>query len=219
MKITKHAQSCFLVETGDVKILIDPGNFVFEKEGFDPANFTNIDAVFISHPHSDHLDLPNLVKIADKNHATVYANQQVNDEVLSGAGLSGVEVLKDGDAADVKGVQVKVIKSEHGPLPTGDTPPDVMGFLIDDGTTTFYDPADTMELMATADVIAEPICDKVVMDIEKAKSEAIRTKPKLVIPIHYDNPAFPVEVEDFVSAMSDTGIEVRVLGYGESVEA
>lgn len=57
------------------------------------------------------------------------------------------------------------------------------------------------------------------MNIEQAKEEVLKLKPEIVIPIHYDNPVFPVNVADFEKTMQGTGIEVKTLSWGESIEA
>lgn len=215
MKITKHAQSCLLVETEDTKILIDPGVFVTEKEGYDLNKFVNIDAILISHEHSDHFEPEDIKKIINNNpDIPVYTTEKVK----SLFDYKNVSVLKSQQVITLNEFYITGVKSIHGPLPNGMEPPEVIGFLIDDGKNTFYDPADTIKLFAKAEIIAEPICGHVVMDIERAKEEALRIKPREVFPIHYDNPTFPVDVNDFAEAMKDTGIDVRVLKDGEVIE-
>lgn len=216
MKITKHAQSCFLVESDDSKILIDPGVYVTEKEGYNLAEFSDVDAVVISHEHSDHFSSENLDIIIQNNPAVkIYATKTVKELF----GKKNTTIFNDGDVVLVKDVHLTGVKSIHGPLPNGMEPPEVIGVMIDDVKTTFYDPSDTVELYKNADVVAVPICGVVVMDIEKAKAEAVRVAPKYVIPIHYDSPSFPVEVEDFVKSMEDTGLKVKALGNGDCLEA
>jgi L-ascorbate metabolism protein UlaG (beta-lactamase superfamily) len=216
MKITKHAQSCLLVETGAAKILIDPGVFVTEKEHFDLNNFLGIDAIVITHEHSDHFSPENL-DIIIRNNPTVPIFTTETVKCLFDK--ENVTVLKDSQTINIKDCALTGVKSVHGPLPNGMEPPEVIGVLIDDGRTMFYDPSDSTRLFVKADIIAEPICGKVVMDIEKAKSEALRVMPRIVFPIHFDNPVFPVDPDDFIKAMADTSIECRLLAFNKSIEA
>ncbi|MEK7447474.1 MAG: MBL fold metallo-hydrolase [Patescibacteria group bacterium] len=230
MKITKHGQSCFLIETKQgSRILIDPGTYVFGmKETLTPGDFQEIDVLVITHQHSDHFDVENVVKIIEgnKEHGIrIFSTTSVR-EILKERGID-LEVIANGQKIDSLGVaqdiSITVILSQHGPkngiLPSGDKVPIVSGVLIEekDGTS-FYDPGDTIELKTTADVIATPICGKVVLNIEEAKEQLLELKPKIVIPIHYDNSAYPAEPADFNEAMKDTGIEVRVLSDGEMIE-
>src|SRR3989344_8152011 len=80
MKITKYPQSNFLIEEGGKKILIDPGNFTFEK--YQPESFRQIDATLITHQHPDHLD-KEAVKALRGLGIPVYGNSDVAS-VLSG---------------------------------------------------------------------------------------------------------------------------------------
>lgn len=214
MKITKHAQSCLLVETENTKLLIDPGVFVTEKEHFDLSKFTGIDAIFISHEHSDHFEPENIKQILINNpDIPIYTTETVK-KLLD---CKDVNILNDKQAVQINEVIITGVKSQHGPLPNGMEPPEVIGFLIDDKKNTFYDPSDTIELFAKAEIIALPICGKVVMDIQKAKEEALRVKPEVVFPIHFDNPVFPVNPDDFILAMTDTNIKCKLLSFNESM--
>lgn len=215
MKITKHAQSCLLVESANTKILIDPGVFVTEKEKYDINNFTEIDAIIITHQHSDHFSPENLeLIIANNPNVPIFTTRSVRSLFEK----PNVKVICDQGVVQVKNITITGVTSKHGPVPNGTPTPEVIGVLINDGSTTFYDPSDSIELFATADVVAEPICGVVVMDIQKAKEEALRTQPKIVFPIHFDNPAFPVVPEDFPIAMEGTGVKCVMLDHGESVE-
>ena len=51
MRITSLGHACLLVETGDQRILIDPGTF---SPGF--QDLTDLDAIVVTHQHADHVD-------------------------------------------------------------------------------------------------------------------------------------------------------------------
>lgn len=212
MKITKHAQSCFLIETMSARILIDPGEYVFGKEGLKADDFQDIDVVLITHEHYDHLDMENLKIIIKNNHPQIFSTHKVLEMISS-------EIPGRYEEEIPESIKIEKYASKHGPLPNGNEPPPVTGFVIDDGETRFYTPGDTIFLneKAKADIIAVPICGKVVMDIKKAKEELLKAKPKLAIPIHYDNPMFPVKIDDFAKEMEGTGILVKILNYGDTI--
>jgi L-ascorbate metabolism protein UlaG (beta-lactamase superfamily) len=62
MRITHLGHACLLVETGDVRVLIDPGSF---SHGFE--ELTELDAVLITHAHGDHYDADRLPTLLDGN--------------------------------------------------------------------------------------------------------------------------------------------------------
>ena len=214
MKITKHAQSCFLIETASSKVLVDPGSYVFNEEGIPAEYFQSVDAIVITHEHSDHFDLESVAKIIQNNSPKVFSTSRVLEAIKAKLGERSEKELPQ----DLK---IEQYSSKHGMAPAPDfVPPEVIGYVISDGKTSFYTPGDSTYLdpNAKADVIGVPICGQVVMDIATAKSEVLKLKPKIVIPMHYDNSKYPVNVNDFVSAMNGTGIEVRALKWGEEIE-
>ncbi len=226
MKITKHAQSCFLVETErGSRILIDPGVYVFgQKETLTPDDFQNIDILIITHEHSDHFDPGNVKKIVEREKSLqIFSTEVLTEKITCEIGVKpkALEDMRDvSGLGSGRDITITGIPSVHGPLPNGNEPPQVCGALIkEENGPSFYAPGDTIQLGADADIIAAPICGKVVLNIDEAKQQLLERKPNVAIPIHYDNPVFPVDVQDFITAMADTGIEVKYLKDGESYEA
>lgn len=222
MKITKHAQSCFLIETLHNRILVDPGYFVFTDEGLKPEDFSDIDLLIITHEHKDHFDYENVKIIIENSNPEILCTSKIieqikNDYPQANIGVTGNRIIHDYSDFKIQGVL-----SVHGPLPNGTKPPRVSGFLITEKDTniTLYDPGDTVVLDANikSEVIAVPICGRVVMDIAQAKKELLKLMPVKVIPIHYDNPIFPVDVKDFEKEMVGTGIEEVTLDWGQQIE-
>lgn len=226
MKITKHGQSCFLIETKQgSRILIDPGTYVFgDKEKLTSEDFKKIDILIITHEHSDHFDIENVKKIIQSNpQIKIFTTTKVK-EILGGSDKVSIlgSVNKEQGLGIAGDITITGVVSRHGKkdgfLPSGDKAPAVTGVLIEADNKSFYHPGDTIELKITADVIATPICGVVVLDIEEAKEQLLSLKPKIAIPMHYDNSAYPVDPTDFIEAMKDTGIDVKVLGDGETIE-
>lgn len=221
MKITKHAQSCLLIETKSSKILVDPGFFVFTDERLKSSNFQNIDLLIITHEHTDHFDLANVKEIISNNQLRILCTEATHDILVKEMFDLKIDLLTDKSKFEFSDFIVDGFLSKHGPLPSGNEPPVVCGFKLTDLTTneSIYDPGDTIVLVETgANIVATPICGTVVLNIDQAKSELIRVDAKIAIPIHYDNAKFPVDVKDFEIAMQKTEVEVKRLNWGESYE-
>ena len=76
MKMTKYEHSCVVVEEAGRQLVIDPGRF---SVSFRPSSV--IDAVVVTHIHSDHFDPQTLKQIRAQNpHVKLYAPKQVKDE-------------------------------------------------------------------------------------------------------------------------------------------
>lgn len=52
MKITKFGHCCLLVEENNLRILIDPGNYLKRAD-----DLKDIDTMLITHSHQDYLDI------------------------------------------------------------------------------------------------------------------------------------------------------------------
>jgi len=123
------------------------------------------------------------------------------------------KILQPNETVEINDIKIQGVKSTHGDLPNGKPKPDVIGFLIDN---KFYHPGDTifLEEKPYAEIVFVPICGVVVMNISEAAQFVEEIGPKIAIPIHYDNPNYPVDVNDF-------GREVeiaKILKNGESLE-
>ncbi len=215
MKVTKYPQACFLINYQGVNILIDPGVYVYQQMDMKPEDFTKIDLILLTHGDPDHTDPEALKIIQQQNSCPIWCNREVKDK-LELADIPA-EIIAYDEVKEFKKIKIKAIKSVHGKIPGKDFIPQVTGFLIDD---KLYHPGDTiyLENKPYADVVLVPICGTVVMDIEEAKRFSLDIKPQLVIPMHYDSPRFPGDPEEFLQAMSDCDLSVKILNFGESIE-
>jgi len=208
MKITKYGQSAILIEDYKKKrILIDPGSFCFEQ--ITPEEFGKIDILLITHKHSDHF-IPDKIKIIIQNNPgiIVLSNQEVK-EILDEA-----ELIFPSETKTIDDIKIKCISQVHGDLPNGMKKPIDIGFLIDN---KLYHPGDSiyMEEKPHAEILFLPFCGKVVMDIPDAIKFAREVDAKLIIPIHYDNPAYPADPNNLVS--QGKGLNIKILKNKESL--
>lgn len=212
MKITKYPQSAILIEDyKNKRILIDPGSYCY-SDNFAPENWGKIDILLFTHVHGDHF-MPEVAKtLAEINpDILIISNSEVKAE-LDGENIAS-KILQPGELVEADDIKIQGVKSIHGDLPNGKPKPDVIGFLIDD---KIYHPGDTIYLQEKpyAEIVFVPICGVVVMNVLEAAKFIKEIGPKIAIPIHYDNPSYPVNVEDF-------GREVeiaKILKNGESIE-
>jgi N-acyl-phosphatidylethanolamine-hydrolysing phospholipase D len=72
-----------------------------------------IDFVVISHAHYDHLDLPTLVRLADRGENTRFLVPLGNAELLRDAGIERVEEFDWGTRTRVGDVEVVCVPSQH----------------------------------------------------------------------------------------------------------
>ncbi|MCK4589752.1 MAG: MBL fold metallo-hydrolase [Nanoarchaeota archaeon] len=216
MKITKYAQSCFLIETKGKRILIDPGNL----NDFKPEDWKEIDILLLTHRHHDHC-LPETVKvIVENNKVEILCNSEVA-EMLEGI---KVMVMEESDKKDFDGIEIEMTKAIHGYLPAmKDTgyPKESNGFIIRDGKTSVYHCGDTLsfEHNYKADVVLVPICGHaVVMEPLVAIEFGEEMGAKLIIPMHYDSDKHQMGTEEFERLAKEKGINYKILKNGESIE-
>jgi N-acyl-phosphatidylethanolamine-hydrolysing phospholipase D len=72
-----------------------------------------IDFVVVSHNHYDHLDLPTLVALAERDPQTRFFVPLENGELLRDKGIDNVEELDWGAASEVAGVRVHCLPAQH----------------------------------------------------------------------------------------------------------
>ncbi|MCL5410284.1 MAG: MBL fold metallo-hydrolase [Patescibacteria group bacterium] len=212
MKITKYPQSAILIEDyKNKRILIDPGSYCY-NENFKLKSWGKIDILLFTHVHGDHF-MPEVAKILKEINPNLFiaSNLEVKAE-LDKENIAS-KILQPNEIIEIDDIKIKGVKSIHGDLPNGKPKPDVIGFLIDD---KFYHPGDTIYLQEKpyADIVFVPICGVVVMNVEEAVRFVEEINPKIAIPIHYDNPNYPVSVDDFASKVPIA----RVLKNGESLD-
>lgn len=214
MKITKYPQSCILIETKGKKILIDPGNITEEK---DIQGFTNIDAILITHKHSDHCYLENIQTIKNKS-----PNLKIigNEETKEALGID-MEIVNEGDVKEIDRTKIEVTKAVHGYHPMMEYTPKGNGFIIDDGKIKAYHCGDTIAFYNEykANIVFVPICGHgVVMEPDIAVAFCQKIQAKLTIPIHYDSEKHPLGTEKFEQEAKKEGLNYKVLQNGESIE-
>lgn len=179
MRLTHIGHACLLLETGGVRVLIDPGTFT---HGFE--ELTGLDAVLITHAHPDHYDAERLPTLLEANDgARLLAEPEVAVE-LRRVGLEA-SALHPGESAEVGTLTVTASGGLHAVI--HDDIPRIgnVGMLFAaDGEPTFFHPGDSYEsLPESVDVLGVPLAApwaalKETVDFVRAIA------PRVIMPIH-----------------------------------
>jgi len=105
VQIFHLGQSCVLVETGDARLLLDPGIY---STGFD--ELTDLDAILVTHQHPDHLDQERLPDLLAANSRAALLTDPDTANLLSDKGIEATAVSAGSEhkvgAATVTGANV-----------------------------------------------------------------------------------------------------------------
>lgn len=221
MQITWFGHSCFRVELGASRILIDPfltGNPTFERAGI--AEIEAIDGtthVALTHGHDDHVG--DAVRICKETGAALIAVHELAT-YLAGHGVEKTESANTGGMVSQNGFDLTFVPAKHSsssvvdgrPVYLGDPCGVVIAATGGKGGKTLYHMGDTdvFSDMALINELHEPqigmvpIGDRFTMG---AKSAALACKRYFdfdtIIPCHYGTfPAIDPTPEKFLAAMT-----------------
>ena len=245
-RLTFLGHSTVLMEVDDLRILTDPvlreglGPVRRQVQAVLPELFADLDAVFISHGHHDHLDLPSLRRIPGR--PTVIVPRGFG-RLAGRLGLGPVEEVEPGDRLSIDRVHFEVVQAEHSGRrePFGPAGP-AMGCVVA-GSRTIYFPGDTDlftgmgALAGRLDVALLPVWgwgptigDGHMNPVRAAAAAAI-LQPRLAVPIHWGTfyPAgmrrvaprpFAEPGAAFADAVASLApaVPVRILAPGESLD-
>lgn len=218
MKLTKYAQSCALVESKGKRILVDPGDINYDASLLEKG-WANVDAVLVTHRHSDHCHDPAIKALVEKG-ARFYSTHEVAGKHPE----LKLEIVKEGDEIDLGELKARVVKAVHGYHPVmkgGKRPRENVGFIISDGEKSVYFASDTIcfENDFKCDAIIVPVSNHcVTMGPSEAALFAKETGASVIVPCHYDNPIHPVDLEQVKREFEREGVSYKILKIGESVE-
>ena len=190
VKLTWLSHACVLIETDNVKILVDPfltGNPLASAK----AEEIEADYIFVSHGHADHIG--DTVEIAKKNNAVVVANPEISTW-LQAQGIEKIQHLQIGGAYEFAWGKAKMTYATHSSsLPDGSYGGNPSGFIFYIDGKKIYHACDTglfndMKLIGAEeiDVALLPIGDAYTMGIDDSIKATNFIEAKKVIPIHYN---------------------------------
>ena len=243
-RLTFIGHSTVLVEIDGVRVLTDPllGHLAMairrHAPRADPATFTGLSAVFISHGHMDHLDLESLRSLPGE--ATFLVPVGLGS-IVAKATHGVVHEMRAGDRLQVGTLALEAVHAEHGRRRSLFTSAESLGVLIT-GSSSVYFAGDTglfagmSELAGRVDVALLPVggwgprLGSGHLDPIRAAEAATRIRPRVTVPIHWGTlyplglrrvagRRFEAPGEAFRKAVASrgTGIDVRVLMPGQSM--
>jgi L-ascorbate metabolism protein UlaG (beta-lactamase superfamily) len=182
MKVRKFLHSCLLVEKGEDSVLFDPGKFSFMDGGPKPADFTDLNAIVITHSHPDHMDSEAIRALVEQNRdAIIYGNSGIV-KALGEKGLM-VELFESG-TKQIGEFKIDAYEARHEKIVSGQIPPNT-AYLVDD---QLLNPGDSYAFSLDAlrgkfNVLALPTMAPWTNELETL-GFASRMNAKRVIPIH-----------------------------------
>ena len=224
IKITWYSHACFLIETGQTRLLTDP--FLTDNPlASGTADEVQADYILVSHGHGDHVG--DTVSIANRTRATVISNYEIQSW-LANQGVENTHPQHIGGGFDYPWGRVKLTIAHHGSaLPDGSYGGNPCGFLFYIEGKKIYHACDTglfydMKLIGEEgiDLAILPIGDNFTMGPGDALRAVKLIEPARVIPIHYDT--FDVIKQDphawAEQVQKETGAKATVMSPGESLE-
>lgn len=261
MRLRFFLYNAFLIEDAARKIAIDPGLnlWIGKLNSLIPkSEWSSVTHILATHADPDHYWFVD--KVAKTSQAPVVCEKELlkmegEDKLLLDPRKRGIQYstrlhrmygLDVGETIDVDGVQIRGLKSVHGPLvvyflfgfvrrefapgPGERIGKGAIGFQITVGDTTLVNLGDTLIQKEweglNPDVLIIPIGGRIAkntMNEDEALEAIGLISPKLVIPCHYNGAFFwkrnvnPAHVQYFKTQVENMGVDCRIMGYGDEI--
>jgi L-ascorbate metabolism protein UlaG (beta-lactamase superfamily) len=224
MQFTYYGHSCFAVVVDGVRLLFDPFITGNPKAGSIDVNSIEADYILITHGHGDHL--ADAVAIADRTGAMVISNYEIASW-LAKQGVSKTHGMNFGGSYALPFGRAKYVVAVHSStLPDGSPGGNPGGFVVTNGTRTFYYAGDTaltydMKLIAaefSVDFAVLPIGDTFTMGPEDAARAAGFVGTSKVVGVHFDTfPPIAINHDTARSHFQELGVELVLPVIGETL--
>jgi L-ascorbate metabolism protein UlaG (beta-lactamase superfamily) len=125
MQVTKYTHACVRIESGDRVIVLDPGVWSADLPLY------GVDAVLVTHEHTDHVDVRRLARLR----VPIFAPVPL-------PGLD-VTVVESGAVFDAAGYRVRAVGDRHATIADGQPDCPNLGYVVDD---ELYHPGDALRV-------------------------------------------------------------------------
>lgn len=176
MKITHFGHAAVLIETASgATALFDPGTYSTGFEGL-----KDLDLIFVTHAHPDHVDADRLAPLRDANpNAVLVANAEAS--AAAGLGRKGDRQLSGEAAFELAGMRIEPTGQAHATIHPDLPPMSNTGFILDGAV---WHPGDAFDAEPREiDVLLLPVGGPW-MKIAEAVDFARAVAPRVIVPIH-----------------------------------
>lgn len=199
IKITWLGHCCFKIIWGDQVIYIDPYLIYDEHK--------KADVILITHEHTGHFSLNDIKKIAKPNTKIV-----CTERVASEIDMPFVKAMKNGEIAQGERSSIQAIPAYNFKSMVHQKGKD-NGYLLTIEEVTILHTGDTdftpeLAALRNIDIVMLPIKGRACMDLATALDFIHTTKPKIVIPMHYDPAVDRKLLQDFIHKVINAKISL-----------
>jgi L-ascorbate metabolism protein UlaG (beta-lactamase superfamily) len=224
MELTYLGHSCFLLDIGGTRVLIDPFITYNPLASAIDKEAIEADYILLTHANQDHM--ADAEYFARKNNAAIVAIYEVCEWYKS-KGLENVVPMNIGGKVHLPFGMVKMVSATHSScFPDGTYGGNPAGFVVESAEKTFYFAGDT-GLTYDMKIIAEqfkidfaflPIGGQLTMDIDDAMIAANWVHTKRVIGMHYDSfPFIQIDHLETLEIARRAGKELTLMEIGEKI--
>lgn len=182
MKIKKLGHCCLVIEIKGKRIMTDPSDFNY---GGNSVLEENLDLILITHEHADHLHIPTLKNILEKNPNVLIITNSSVGKLLEAENITYKKV-EDRENFKFEEINILGFGDKHAPIYEDYGMVQNTGYMIDD----FCYPGDSFNLPnKKVDILALPVLGPWLL-MKNAIDYAKEINPRIVFPVH-DAPLKP----------------------------
>lgn len=178
MELTHLGHAAVLIDTGATRVLVDPGGFS------DVSGVADLDAVFVTHQHADHVTQEHLATVLAANpEVQVYADQQTAEQLGEQTPITAWTGGQD--AVVVGDLSVTPVGTQHAEIHPYIPRISNTGLVISGKGVTLFHPGDALDADpgTSVDILAVPVTAPW-SAVKDTIAFVRRIQPRLLVPIH-----------------------------------